>query len=70
MIYLGNKEVGVVINGGGEPNFLPYLINYVQLEDGTFEMQITDYVEGGVGEKVLIGTLDEGETLINMYIYN
>lgn len=69
MIYLGDKEVGIVVQGGGEPNFLPYLVTYIEQDDGTYEMRITDYVEGGEGERVLIGTQDiEGGDLTNLYI--
>ena len=55
----------------GEPNFMPYLVKYVKQDDGTYEMQIEDYVEGGEGQKVLIGTIEkEDETLMDMYIYD
>lgn len=71
MIYLGDKEIGIVVNGGGEPNFSPYLVKYVEQEDGTFEMQITDYVEGGEGQKVLIGEIDIPDTnIMNLYVVN
>ena len=68
MIYLGDKEIGVVIQGGGEPNFLPYLVNYIEQPDGTYEMRITDYVEGGQGQKVFIGEVDNEDANL-MYLY-
>lgn len=68
MIYLGDKEVGIVINGGGEPNFLPYLVNYVERSDGTYEMRITDYIEGGEGQKVLIGTIENEDGTQELYM--
>ena len=64
----GNNAVNVNVAG---KNFMPYLVNYVEQEDGTYEMQITDYIEGGEGEKVLIGTDDiDGTDLMNLYIVN
>lgn len=54
-----------------EPNFMPYLVKYIEQEDGSYEMQITDYIEGGEGERVLIGTSDiNNSNLINLYIVN
>lgn len=47
---------------GGQPNFMPYLVKYIEQEDGTYEMQINDFVEGAEGERVLIGTLEVDDT--------
>lgn len=63
-------EVDIPV-AGNKPayNFMPYLVKYIEQEDGTYEMQISDYIEGGEGEKVLIGTQDiEDSDLVNLYI--
>lgn len=70
MIYLGDKEIGIVKETLVETAFSPYLVTYVEQEDGTYEMQINDYVEGGAGEKVYIGTVDRGDNLMDLYILN
>lgn len=68
MIYLGDTEIGIVIGGGGEPNFAPYRVTYSLLEDGTYEMQINNYTEQGSGEKVFIGTLANDDETQNLYL--
>ena len=70
MIYLGDKEIGIVKETLVETAFSPYLVNYIQQEDGTYEMQINDYVEGGEGEKMFIGAIEKDDGSMDLYILN
>ena len=67
--FIQYDEKMAEIKVGGKPNFELYLVKYVEQEDGTYEMQITDYAEGGQGNKILIGTIENEETeYLDMYV--
>ena len=56
--------------GGGESDgggLNEYLIEYVEQEDGSYEMRIKDYIEGAQGQKVLIGTY-QNEDAVDFYV--
>ena len=56
--------------GGGESDgggLNEYLIEYVEQEDGSYEMRVKDYVEGAQGQKVLIGT-HQNEDAVDFYV--
>ena len=70
MIYLGDKEIGIAVGGGGAEGASRYLINYIEQEDGTFEMAIMDYFEGVSGEVAIISSEEiEGTDLVNLRIF-